>query len=313
MTYSVFLIWLSLTGSYAGWGQPWPVLANCLLLAGLLGWLLWPGRRRRRSSGISLAMVGVIGAMAISATVNGTWLYSLLHVSTWLGYLGLYHLTPGRAIHRAALWALPVYGLVAGVGLFNANVAAFNLVALGLLALPAVGLFGIYLVWLLAMALIVLQSYGGLLALAVAGSVYLAKSGLLTGRARWAVGVSPVVALPVIWLSSRSIDYRLEFWADAWASFTGSPLVGIGPGMYWFVNGWPHAHNIVAHTAAEMGLVGLAALAGLVWSIARRWQSFDLHTAALVAALGVWSMVDMPLFFWGPGAALFLALGSNLE
>jgi O-antigen ligase len=198
------------------------------------------------------------------------------------------------------------------LGVFNANVAAFNLVSLGLLAIPVVENFGtrpvIGLVAGLTIGLISLGSFGGLLALAVAVSVYLFRNGLVNYKMAYC---SPLAALPVIWLSPHSVLYRLQFWRDAWQGFLTHPLFGIGPGMYWFINGWPHAHNFFAHNLVELGIVGFVCSFGLALAITKEISRLQTWAVVVVAAMGAWSLVDLPTFFWGPGAVLFLSLGAD--
>jgi O-antigen ligase len=216
-------------------------------------------------------------------------------------------------MHRAALLALFIYAPLALLGVFNANVAAFNLVSLGLLAIPVVEGFGshsvIGLFTGLAIGLISLGSFGGLLALSVAVSVYLFRNGLVSHKI--AVCCSPLVALPVIWFSPHSVLYRLQFWRDAWGGFLSHPVFGIGPGMYWFVNGWPHAHNFFAHNLVELGIVGFVCSFGLAFAITKEIARLQTWAVVVVAAMGAWSLVDLPTFFWGSGAVLFLSLGAD--
>lgn len=308
---ALVLLWLALTGSYAGWQQSWLVLVNCLAGAGLLLWLIRPGRSRRRSSAISMWITAIVGAMVISMIVNGSWPYGFLRIVTWLGYLAIFYLAPGLKMHRAALLALFIYAPLALLGVFNANVVAFNLVSLGLLAIPVVENFGarpvIGLVAGLTIGLIGMGSFGGLLALAVAVSVYLFRNGLINYKMACC---SPLVALLAVWFSPHSVLYRLQFWRDAWQGFLTHSLFGIGPGMYWFINGWPHAHNFFTHNLVELGAVGLACSFGLAFATVKEFSRLPTWAAALVAAVGSWSLVDLPTFFWGPGAVLFLSLGT---
>ena len=95
---------------------------------------------------------------------------------------------------------------------------------------------------------------------------------------------------------------RPSYWAAAWRMFEDAPLTGLGPGA-WAARrlaylepgevdfSVPHAHNVYLQTAAELGVVGLAAgvIAGLAvgWLIYRALRSGDglRTTLGLVGAL----------------------------
>jgi O-antigen ligase len=70
-----------------------------------------------------------------------------------------------------------------------------------------------------------------------------------------------------------------------------------------------HAHNLIVQVTAELGLVGLAALIlAAVWilraKIHGRWQ------IAILAALVVHSLVDLPLYYPGPWLVFMFIAGS---
>ena len=78
---------------------------------------------------------------------------------------------------------------------------------------------------------------------------------------------------------------RLILWDVAWREFKDHPWLGVGPSNYatvfpnYFqgtiegIRVWTSAHNIFLHQLAERGLVGLAALLALSWTLlARAWQ-----------------------------------------
>ena len=110
-------------------------------------------------------------------------------------------------------------------------------------------------------------------------------------------------------ISPDSYLLRLGFWGQALADFIKSPLLGSG-GQYQIGQYW-HSHNLILTTAAERGLSGLLPLAGLAWSVARRWSRLPAWAAAIIAAYGAWSMVDEPLQFAGPGLIFFIALAKT--
>ncbi len=80
---------------------------------------------------------------------------------------------------------------------------------------------------------------------------------------------------------------RMLAWQQAWATFAGDPLFGRGVGLP-VVNlpyqlpagGWSlitDAHNVALNVAAQTGLLGIAALASLVYAVMRRssWLTTD--------------------------------------
>ena len=78
-----------------------------------------------------------------------------------------------------------------------------------------------------------------------------------------------------------------------------------------------HAHNVYLYIAAEMGIVGLIALGGLVWWAARTIRAlYGEHPrrAVIAAALGV-SMLVMGIadyVFWLTASVLFVGLAGWL-
>ncbi|GIK42352.1 MAG: hypothetical protein BroJett011_61850 [Chloroflexota bacterium] len=297
LTLALLLLWLALTGGYAGWQSPTLTLVNLLAWLGLMVWLLHQCSNFEFDR-IEQGLLLLIAAMLVSALVNQTWQHSLIKIGVWLGYLGLYRLAhrwPDETIHRAALWALIPYALFSFFPNWgNQNVIAFNLLGLALLTgLPL----------LIAPAAVIagawLASIGGI----VAGLVALVRP-----RSPAPLLLCSPLILAGWWLNPAGYAWRLHFWADAWRGFWSAPLVGLGPGQYFTLNNWPHAHNLVATTAAELGLIGLAALAWLIWAVARRWPQLPVWATALVAAYGAWSLVDEPLHIWGAGFIFFIAL-----
>ncbi len=115
----------------------------------------------------------------------------------------------------------------------------------------------------------------------------------------------------------RDPGTRIFLWQVAWDTFRAHPITGRGPGTYgvsllehWsFPPEQPHAgaHNIVLNVAAELGVLGLGALALSVILIVRYgWRAVhnasdraerSYYAACLgaLAALGVHSLVDIPL------------------
>jgi hypothetical protein len=200
------------------------------------------------------------------------------------------------------LWALIPYALFSFLPWENSNAVAFNLLGLALLAMPALNL-KIY-------GPVVLILGGWLNCVAGVLSALIAALRYAPRTTRHALLLLIPLGLGFgWWINPTGYAWRLQFWADAWRGFTAAPLLGLGPGQFYRLNDdWPHAHNILATTAAETGLIGLAALGLLLWAIARRWSSLPTWAAAVVAAYGAWSLVDEPLHIWGAGFIFFIAL-----
>lgn len=295
-TLALLLLWLTLTGSYAGWKSP-------LLWVNVVGWgllLAWMiGQAAKNSLGrVETAMMLFITALLASAIITGA---GIGRIAVWFAYLGFYYLGShwtDDEIHRAAALALVPYGLASFLPWENPNVIAFNLLGLILLAAPALDWklyspFYILLAW-------PLNSVGGCLAGLIGTLGYASR---ITHHALLLI---PLMAMGA-WLNPVGCFYRLQFWAEAWRNFLLFPIWGIGPGNY-HLAGWWHAHNIVATIAAETGLIGLAGVSLLIWTIARRWLTLPAWAAAVVLAYGAWSLVDEPLHFWGAAFIFFLAL-----
>jgi tetratricopeptide (TPR) repeat protein/O-antigen ligase len=117
----------------------------------------------------------------------------------------------------------------------------------------------------------------------------------------------------------RETGARLSYYEIAWREFEYHPLTGTGPFTFGLSllehrsippdQPQAHAHNLVLNGAAEMGLPGLLALAVTVILIVRHgWRALRrthdqtdwAHTAGCAAAfvaLGVHSLVDVPMMF----------------
>ncbi len=149
----------------------------------------------------------------------------------------------------------------------------------------------------------------------VAGAVVVA--GLSGGSRRLAVAAAPaliaaVALAPVVAgavggrdgarLQAASSD-RAREWSAAWDQWSGSPLVGVGPGrveLRWFDDGLFEAryvHNEYLQTAAELGLVGLVLVVALALVLVGRARTTAARAGALagVAAFAVHSGLD---FLW---------------
>jgi O-antigen ligase len=137
-------------------------------------------------------------------------------------------------------------------------------------------------------------------------------------RALAVVAAAVVVLLMLPGLVGRMLSGdagRIELWSAAWSMFSGSPLVGVGPGA------WPGmrastpisddnlavlatSHNSILQILAETGLVGLLAAAWLGLAIVRvAWRAITnpddpggrrmaIAASASLVAAGVHSVVD---------------------
>lgn len=110
---------------------------------------------------------------------------------------------------------------------------------------------------------------------------------------------------------------RLRHWRKAWLMFSSAPLMGVGFGNFawnsFLLNAQlpatgmeqvisHHAHNLVMHTAAELGIAGLAILLGGLglWLRGLRGQrgSPQLWWAfGILGILGIHSMLEYPLWY----------------
>ncbi len=196
-------------------------------------------------------------------------------------------------------------------------------------------------VWLVLAGVVEILSFsrGGLLALMVSlpllGLGWFAVHvkpekirAVLTRRAgRWALGASLLAALAALALggwwfnhtfSGRqgSTEFRFTLWKVAVTLFAERPVTGVGPynfGRALLLRNDPALprqqvttpHNLYLDTAAELGLLGLAAGAALLfcagWACWRRWQAarasprermFVAAAGAALVGFGAQSLVD---------------------
>lgn len=131
-------------------------------------------------------------------------------------------------------------------------------------------------------------------------------------------------------------EARDIYWEAAIDALQADPITGAGPGMYpvHLMNIWStpparpylHAHSFPFQVAAESGLMGLAALASLVFAILRRtwsaWRLLDdekrawwVAAAAALAGLSAHSIVDdfFPFPVVGVIAFVYLAFVMSPE
>ena len=133
--------------------------------------------------------------------------------------------------------------------------------------------------------------------------------------------IERVASLFVGGVDAQETNGRAELWTLAWQTFLEHPWLGIGTGGFSAVapsNVYPH--NLVLEAAAEWGLVGLAALAGIlgvgaaqVVRAVRRPPHGEQGLAVLVAALFTAALANA--MFSGDitaNSSLWLTLGLGL-
>ena len=302
------LVWLTITGGYAGLCNPVLFLLNGALTSVLI--LAATLTLTERPAGwLDAGLLAMAAAAAVSGWAAHVW---AVKAAIWLLFWSVYRLAgrwPAAHLHRAALFTLPFYLTIIPFLPENQNVMAFHLVALTLLALPATGLFFIYLLPPVIYLLVFwLESWGGLLALALGGSVYILR--YFKATPTWSALWGAPAALAAL-LVPASFNWRLTFWADAWRGFVSAPALGIGPWQFWRLDRWSHGHNLPLTTAAEGGLLGLAALGVLGYALIKRWPGLPVYAQAVTGALLFWSIFDEPLMFLGSGCIFALSLGGQ--
>lgn len=125
-------------------------------------------------------------------------------------------------------------------------------------------------------------------------------------------------------LVSSGVNLRAFLWERAWWAFGSNPIFGVGYNNYLsfgFDNieklGWfepaDHAHNLIAQIAAELGVLGLLTISGVVVVIVQKLFAFftktlnddDLFVCLLSAIIVLYSMLEFPL--WYPNFLLLFA------
>jgi O-antigen ligase len=135
----------------------------------------------------------------------------------------------------------------------------------------------------------------------------------------WLMEVSGGSAAPMpterLFRDVSGMAVRLQIWQKAWQMFMGAPWLGVGFGQFgwnsfalvdhtpWgFVEPTEHAHNLLLHLLAEMGLLAGVLCVGLplgwlvratrnVCSLERWWLM------ALLAVVGIHSLLEYPLWY----------------
>lgn len=117
-------------------------------------------------------------------------------------------------------------------------------------------------------------------------------------------------------LMATGSELRAILWERAWLAFSSSPITGIGYNNYlwygwenieklaWFENA-NHAHNVILQIAAELGIIGLITLVGVVIVLCRQLLLFfqkkltaqDLFLCILLAVFVAYSFSEFPLWY----------------
>jgi O-antigen ligase len=112
-------------------------------------------------------------------------------------------------------------------------------------------------------------------------------------------------------------SHRYAYWKVAAKAFADHPARGLGSGGFageWvsertFREGVRDAHSLYLETAAELGLIGLAALAALIAGIALAARRTDLgETAGAVAGLSAFAAQAGVDWLWEMPAVTLVAL-----
>jgi len=233
-------------------------------------------------------LAGYIGAIAVYAIARR---YAYRGLVTGLYYAGM--LYPFLLMISAALG----HHIIANTA--SLWPVAFLLTALqrrGSLPAHKVDYWWYYLMQ--GITIVVLNSRGGYLNLAVALTVWLLWE---RRRQSWralivaTVGLAGLLAVLMAWQWHNTLD-RFDYWIDAMLTGLSSPVWGVG--LWTYANRHGHAHNILFQTWAEGGILGILSLSLLVgryfYNGPSRWRT------AVLAGLMAHCMVDFPLFFSGP-------------
>lgn len=302
--WAAILLWLALAGGMMGYNSAGVILGYMVIGLVILALAVAQPIRAKDLTG---PFIGLIMVVAISWAVNGFSGDGAGRLAFWGLAILLYHIAlPGREyLSRGAMWAawifasLLIYNRFYGGDLDNPNTLAINLWALYWLGRPALWELSEYpgrweYAWTggIFIAMMATGSQGGLFALLVSWFWY--EWGYQIKPWIFAVGVGAVYFVGMAQFDTAPV--RLRMLDQAWQYFLSSPLIGIGPAGYSFIDPsfnpafeTAGAHNFIATTGAELGIWGLLAVAWLGWGIYKH----RLSSGFLVAFL-VHSLVDIP-------------------
>lgn len=139
-------------------------------------------------------------------------------------------------------------------------------------------------------------------------------------RAAAIVVVGAILAAIALFLL-RGDTGRGDLYAHALDLFASAPLTGHGLFTFRLLDTTGtgvthlHAHNIILHVAAELGLPGLVALAATIWRLGRAaWRARAAGAWPLAALAGMLAhqMVDFPLISPGVALCMIVVMGAAI-
>jgi O-antigen ligase len=311
------ILFLALFGGAQFYAKPWGVWFVLIMqIVVVLGMLIKPFH----PSPTFLIFFPIFVAILISDAANrdifqATFSRTLLFIAFLIFILGSHNLLSRPDVFAAglslagAIWpGVYVISRLLGWGDNTNIIAAWSVMFI------AVNLAGHN--WLILLAHIVmllwLNSQGAILGAIVAFMIMTQPYWRFSTKTLIMVGLGIMAGL-IAWQPAMA-RIRLYYWRRAWVAFLSNPIFGVGPGGLHARNLIPewgggyqvHAHNTLVSIGAELGLIGLAAVAGIIFLITRfRWKMTRWQLAA-IAGLLAHSMVDEPL--WWPGTLLAIGL-----
>lgn len=298
-------------------------LLLALLLAFWAGWRAVRGWQWNRSE-LDRVIPAWCGALILSALVNqanqavliGLW-FAVVYLALWFMIKDVApHIDTELILDAILVGGTPLlfFGLAQlgathprlSAPLENINTFAAWLVIAGMLAVRrganatgAVRWLALAYAALVGILILDSQSRGALLAVVVA-IVVLIYQYLPRARALAFSLAIPVVAAAALLFMVRGDTGRFLLWRQALEIFQRQPLTGSGPFTYLAFNGDTmqiHAHNGLLHVGAELGIVGLLAMAYTGLTVGKQIaHSKDRWMIALLCAVVVHNVVDFPIF-----------------
>jgi len=132
-----------------------------------------------------------------------------------------------------------------------------------------------------------------------------------TVRAIYWIGSIGLIAMILSLVPLNGFESRVQIWGDALSEFLSHPWTGSGVGRM-FLRGdrlIGFSHNAFITILVELGVLGLAPIACMMWGIVTSWRSYPAWVQASVICFGVWSLVDEPFYWLGPAVILAFLLG----
>lgn len=340
------VLWFAWAGTFWGWVLPWLNAVSIGLGVAWAAWLLvtargpgpaivvtnWRACWNRiidQLSPLELALWCFLVVALLSGIFSVDPRLSLWRIGVLLAYLVAFYVVRRRYtahdIARGVVlagWILFGIGLVEWVYRWWHGLAAIwlfcnpNLIAMLWVLVIPVGLGHLrgrdLAAWgvLGCTVMIATNSRGGVLGLAVALLV-------LYWPRLWPVirysSVASLLTGAVLLVASRpsTNETRMIAYGSALAGFLGRPVLGWGPGTFALLphpGDWFYSHNMILTVACEMGLMGLMALAVLLWEIWRMRDTAPRWVLAALAGFAAHSLVDEPIWFWGPGLGVMALL-----